>query len=339
MVAVRRSRSSSPWVWQDTGDVSVMLQQIDTSDMCMSSMQRFITSTGHTAPAITPVRSEERSKESKSGWLGIAMNIVGTPYTPVQLVLDGLQRDAGVEAGRRDHHRRAVGGAAEGLPITMPEAVVEGHRDAQPVLVGEADQLGGEEPVVEDVAVRQRRALGSTPDVLDVDRVGVGQRRHPLPTASAGRPSPWLSNRSQSDVPGRPPARVRERRAGDRDHLVDHRAVVAALEVRRGHRAEPRLVERVEQLVGPVGGVGVTSTAPIFAVAYWTIVHSAQFGDQMPTRSPLAMPAAMSPAPARRRPGRARRRSSAGRSPPRRAPHGRRARARSARSSPRWSPR
>src|SRR6476619_3603021 len=32
--------------------------------------------------------------------------------------------------------------------------------------------------------------------------------------------------------------------------------------------------------------------APTFAVAYCTIVHSAQLGAQMPTRSPFAMPAA-----------------------------------------------
>ncbi len=47
--------------------------------MCMSSTQRFITSTGHGEPAMIPVRREERSKESNSGWFCIAMNIVGTP--------------------------------------------------------------------------------------------------------------------------------------------------------------------------------------------------------------------------------------------------------------------
>ena len=34
----------------------------------------------------------------------------------------------------------------------------------------------------------------------------------------------------------------------------------------------------------------LTRMAPIFAVASWAIVHSAQLGDQTPTRSPLAMP-------------------------------------------------
>ena len=36
----------------------------------------------------------------------------------------------------------------------------------------------------------------------------------------------------------------------------------------------------------------LTRMTPTFAVAYWTTVHSAQFGAQMPTRSPLASPAA-----------------------------------------------
>ncbi len=53
--------------------------------MCMSSTQRFITSTGHTAPAMMPVRSDDRSRSAKSGWFCIAMNIVGTPYTAVHL--------------------------------------------------------------------------------------------------------------------------------------------------------------------------------------------------------------------------------------------------------------
>ena len=32
----------------------------------------------------------------------------------------------------------------------------------------------------------------------------------------------------------------------------------------------------------------LTRIAPSFAVPYWTKAHSAQFGAQMPTRSPLA---------------------------------------------------
>ena len=42
-------------------------------------------------------------------------------------------------------------------------------------------------------------------------------------------------------------------------------------------------------------GLTLTRIAPIFAVAYCTSVHSAQFGDHMPTRSPLPIPARISP--------------------------------------------
>ena len=37
-------------------------------------------------------------------------------------------------------------------------------------------------------------------------------------------------------------------------------------------------------------GLTLTRIAPILALAYCVIVHSAQFGAQIPTRSPLAMP-------------------------------------------------
>ena len=39
----------------------------------------------------------------------------------------------------------------------------------------------------------------------------------------------------------------------------------------------------------------LTRIAPSFAVPYWTKTHSAQFGAQMPTRSPLPTPRASSP--------------------------------------------
>jgi len=39
----------------------------------------------------------------------------------------------------------------------------------------------------------------------------------------------------------------------------------------------------------------LTRIAPILAVAYWTITHSAQLGAQMPTRSPLRTPSSSRP--------------------------------------------
>ncbi|SKU35741.1 Uncharacterised protein [Mycobacteroides abscessus subsp. abscessus] len=47
-------------------------------------MHRFITSTGHTEPAMIPVRNVERSWWAKPGSASMAMNMVGTPYTPTQ---------------------------------------------------------------------------------------------------------------------------------------------------------------------------------------------------------------------------------------------------------------
>jgi hypothetical protein len=42
-------------------------------------------------------------------------------------------------------------------------------------------------------------------------------------------------------------------------------------------------------------GLMVTRIAPSFAVPYWTSTHSAQFGAQMPTRSPFHTPIASNP--------------------------------------------
>ncbi len=78
-VVTRFSIGSSVQVWSDTGDVSVMPYAIVTSRMCIRWITCFITSTGHGAPPMTPVRSEERSNRSNSAWPSSAMNIVGTP--------------------------------------------------------------------------------------------------------------------------------------------------------------------------------------------------------------------------------------------------------------------
>ena len=52
--------------------------------MCMRSVTFSITAIGQGAPAMMPVRNEERSKLPNSGWSSSAMNIVGTPYSAVQ---------------------------------------------------------------------------------------------------------------------------------------------------------------------------------------------------------------------------------------------------------------
>ena len=76
--------------------------------MCMRSTHAFITSTGHGEPAITPVRSDERSKRSNSGWASSAMNIVGTPYSAVHCSSSTVSRTC-------------VGSnASEGITIVAP---------------------------------------------------------------------------------------------------------------------------------------------------------------------------------------------------------------------------
>ena len=60
-VETRRSRSSVRRVMVETGEVSVMPYMIVTSVMCISATTRFMTSTGHGAPAMIPVRSDDRS--------------------------------------------------------------------------------------------------------------------------------------------------------------------------------------------------------------------------------------------------------------------------------------
>ena len=90
------------------------------------------------------------------------------PAPPVE------HRPSASNASFGDHHRRPVRRAAE-VAHDHAEAVVEGHRDAEPVLVGDPLQLGGEVAVVQDVPVRQRGALreaGGARRVLDVDGIG-----------------------------------------------------------------------------------------------------------------------------------------------------------------------
>ena len=80
----RISRGSSIAVWKLTGDVSVMPYAMVISAMCISSMTRVMTSIGHGEPAMMPVRKVDRSYCLKSGWSRMAMNMVGTPCSPVQ---------------------------------------------------------------------------------------------------------------------------------------------------------------------------------------------------------------------------------------------------------------
>ena len=78
-MVTRSSSGSSARDMVIPGDDSVCPYTMVISGMCMRFTTRLITSMGHGAPAITPVRSEVRSKRANSGCSISAMNMVGTP--------------------------------------------------------------------------------------------------------------------------------------------------------------------------------------------------------------------------------------------------------------------
>ena len=108
------------------------------------------------------------------------MNMVGTPCSPVQRFgLNRFQRRRRIERLGRAHHAGAVGDAGE-VAQHHAEAVIIGHRDAEPVVRRQPHRLADEIAVVDDVVVRQRRALRRARGAggeLDVDRVVELQRR------------------------------------------------------------------------------------------------------------------------------------------------------------------
>jgi hypothetical protein len=119
------------------------------------------------------------------------------------------------------------------------------------------------------------------------------QARLDLRDRSAGTSSARETSASHDPVP----ISTTSRRAGALPaHLLDHLGVVRGPELRRRHEeGDPVLVEHVLELVGAVAGLMLTRIAPIRAVAYCVRVHSAQLGAQIPTRSPVATPAASRP--------------------------------------------
>ena len=92
-----------------------------TSAMCMSAMQRSMTGTGHGEPAMMPVRSDDRSYDPKSRSPCIAMNIVGTPYRPVQRSSCTARRVAAGSNAGAGTTMQAPCEVQPRLPITMPK--------------------------------------------------------------------------------------------------------------------------------------------------------------------------------------------------------------------------
>ncbi len=186
------------------------------------------------------------------------MNIVGTPYSDVHR---SCWTASSVAFGSKP---------GPGMTIVAPlvvrpevahhhaEAVVEGHRDADAVVGAVAAQPSDEVAVVEDVVVRQRRALGEAGRarrVLDVDRV---VRRQLGLQPGELRPVAALARLDERVPVRRAEQHHLAQRGAVRPHLLDHRRVVGGLEARRRdqHR-DPGLVEHVLQLVRAVGRVDV----------------------------------------------------------------------------------
>src|SRR5574337_62687 len=160
------------------------------------------------------------------------------------------------------------------------EAVVQRHRNAEPVRRREAHAFADEEAVVQDVAVRQRRALREARGAageLDVDRVGGLQGLLHLGHARVGRVAAGQQIREAlqaglllalaGHVDPDHAAQMRQPRRRElarhamrmlRREFAQHAQVVAGLEARHRHqRAAADLVQRVFELRGAVRRVDV----------------------------------------------------------------------------------
>ena len=85
----------------------------------------------------------------------------------------GLQRGKRLEGGTRINHRGAMGHAAE-VTHDHAEAVIQRHRNHQPVMLGELQAFTNHVAVVEDVVVTEGGAFGEprgARGVLNIDRV------------------------------------------------------------------------------------------------------------------------------------------------------------------------
>ena len=132
----------------------------DLAHVHLARRTRFITSIGQGEPAMMPVRSDREVEPRELGMVelgdehgrhAVAARCSAPPAT-------ASQRRQRIEALAGIDHRRAVGDAGE-VAEHHAEAVIERHRDAEPVVLGEAHRLADEVAVVEDVVVGQRRAL------------------------------------------------------------------------------------------------------------------------------------------------------------------------------------
>ncbi len=142
--------------------------------MCIRSITCFITSMGHGAPAMIPVRNESKARlpERRVLELGDEHRRYAVDRC-APMGLNRLQRRFWIERFGRQDDRGAVRHRGE-VRHHASEAVVKRHRDTDPICLGVFQHFTDEKPVVQDVVMRQCRAFwrsGCSRGVLDVDRI------------------------------------------------------------------------------------------------------------------------------------------------------------------------
>ena len=203
-----------------------------------------------------PVRRLDRSNSSKRGWSSSAMNMVGTPYSEVQRSAWIVSSTAsGSKASAGNDHAGAVGRAGQRGQHTA-EGVIQRHRGAHAVVLGQSELLGREEGVVEDVVVRQRGALGGARGaggVLDVD--GSSNWSAASRSAKLGSVDVLATGKQRSQSSSSTSACAAPDSGAD---FLEHRHVVGLAEAaRQQQQADAGLLQGVLQLGGLVGGVDV----------------------------------------------------------------------------------
>ena len=184
------------------------------------------------------------------------------------LGLDRGQGGLGLERLGRVDHGRSVGGAGQ-VAQDHAEAVVQRHRDTDPVGLGVAAALADEVAVVEDVVVRQGGALGEpggAGGVLDVDGVVELEQGLALAQPLDRHPASPRAQLVPAHRPGRDVAAQHHppRKGGEvAGHLVEHVQVVGLAEAGgQDQGRHPGLAEGIGQLGGPVGRVDVDQHGP-----------------------------------------------------------------------------
>ena len=197
------------------------------------------------------------------------------------LLGDRLERGQRIEAFAGEDHAGAVGDRGE-IAQHHAEAVIERHRDAQPVLRREPHRLADEEAVVEDVVMGERRAFGKAGGArgeLDVDRLVELQERRKLGDAFCFGGAAARENVGKAQAAGvasvaedddgaqrRQPRRFKlaRRRAGQFGReLAQHADIVRGLEaLGQDQRFAADLVERVFKLGDAIGRIDVDQDEP-----------------------------------------------------------------------------